>query len=65
MLCGLLKTPRIAHEEPTFKRSRSHDYVNVEVEAVRNAVGATEIANFAKHEITGAGSRKFLDHIMA
>ena len=28
-------------------------------------MGATEIANFAKHEITGTGSRKFLDHIMA
>ena len=59
------KNPRDAHEEPTFKRSRSHNYVAGEVEAVRNAVGATEIANFAKHEITGTGSRKFLDHIMA
>ena len=28
-------------------------------------MGATEIANFAKHEITGVSSRKFLDHIMA
>ena len=59
------KNTEDAHEEPTFKRSRSHEYVAAEVEAVRNAVGATEIANFAKHEITGAGSRKFLDHIMA
>ena len=32
---------------------------------MRNAVGVTEIANFAKHEITGPSSRKFLDHIMA
>ena len=59
------KNIKDAHEEPTFKRSRSHNYVAAEVEAVRNAVGATEIANFAKHEITGTGSRKFLDHIMA
>ena len=59
------KNTEDAHEEPTFKRSRSHNYVAAEVEAVRNAVGATEIANFAKHEITGVNSRKFLDHIMA
>jgi len=59
------KNTEDAHEEPTFKRSRSHNYVAAEVEAVRNAVGVTEIANFAKHEITGASSRKFLDHIMA
>jgi len=59
------KDPQDAHEEPTFKRSRSHDYVAAEVKAVRNAVGATEIANFAKHEITGSGSRKFLDYILA
>ena len=59
------KNTKDAHEEPTFKRSRSHNYVAAEVEAVRNAVGATEIANFAKHEITGPSSRKFLDHIMA
>jgi dimethylglycine dehydrogenase len=59
------KNTKDAHEEPTFKRSRSHNYVAAEVEAVRNAVGATEIANFAKHEITGTSSRKFLDYIMA
>ena len=59
------KDPKDAHEEPTFRRSRSHSYVAAEVEAVRNAVGATEIANFAKHQITGPGSRKFLDYILA
>ena len=53
-----------AHEEPTFRRSRSHSYVSAEVQAVRNAVGATEIANFAKHEVTGFESRKFLDYIL-
>lgn len=57
--------PNDAHEDPTFRRSRSHSYVSAEVEAVRNAVGATEIANFAKHEITGFGSRKFLNYILA
>ena len=29
--------------------------------AVREAVGAIEIANFSKHEITGPGARAFLD----
>ena len=54
-----------AHEEPTFKRSRSHDYVAREVRAVREAVGAIEIANFAKHEFAGPGARAFLDHLLA
>ncbi len=57
--------PDDAHEEPTFKRSRAHDYVAAEVKAVREAVGAIEIANFAKHEFTGPGARAFLNHIMA
>ena len=54
-----------AYEEPTFRRNRSHNYVRAEVEAVRNSVGATEIANFAKHEISGPGAREFLDNILA
>ncbi len=59
------KNPKDAHEEPTFKRSRSHSYIAEEVKAVRNSVGAIEIANFAKHEFTGKGARKFLDYILA
>ena len=57
--------PEDAHEEPTFKRSRAHDYVAAEVKAVREAVGAIEIANFAKHEFTGQVHAEFLNHIMA
>ncbi len=57
--------PDDAHEEPTFKRSRAHDYVAAEVEAVREAVGMIEIANFAKHAVSGSGARAFLDHICA
>ena len=57
--------PDDAHEEPTFRRSRAHDYVAAEVRAVREAVGAVEIANYAKHEFTGDGARAFLDHILA
>ena len=59
------KNPKDAHEEPTFKRSRCHNYVAEEVKAVRNSVGAIEIANFAKHEFTGKAARKFLDYILA
>jgi len=59
------KGPIDAHEEPTFKRSRAHDYVAKEVKAVREAVGAIEIANYSKHQFTGADARKFLDYIMA
>ena len=54
-----------AHEDPTFRRSRAHDYVAAEVAAVRQDVGAIEIANFAKHEFKGAGARAFLDHMFA
>ncbi|MEM9277861.1 MAG: FAD-dependent oxidoreductase [Pseudomonadota bacterium] len=57
--------PDDTHEEPTFRRNRSFDYVAAEVKAVREAVGAIEIANFAKHEFKGPGARKFLDHLLA
>ena len=57
--------PDDAHEEPTFRRSRAHDYVAREVAAVRNAVGCIEIANFAKHAFRGPGARTFLDHVLA
>jgi len=49
--------PDDAHEEPTFERNRSHEYVAREVAAVRSGVGGIEIANFAKHEFKGAGAR--------
>ena len=54
-----------AHEEPTFKRSRAHEYVAREVGAVRNAVGFSEVANFSKHRIIGSGARAYLDNILA
>ena len=54
-----------AHENPTFKRSRAFDYIAKEVMAVRGAVGAIEIANFAKHEFRGPGARACLDRVMA
>ncbi len=57
--------PDDAHEDPTFERNRSHDYVAREVKAVQEAVGGIEIANFAKHEFKGAGARAYLDHVLA
>ena len=54
-----------AHEEPTFKRSRAHEYISREVNAVRNTVGCSEIANFSKHRIIGTGARAYLDKILA
>ncbi len=57
--------PDDAHEEPTFRRGRAHGYVAREVEAVRTAVGAVEIASFAKHDFRGPGARGFLDGTLA
>ncbi|MEM6577338.1 MAG: aminomethyltransferase family protein, partial [Pseudomonadota bacterium] len=57
--------PEDAHEEPSFERNRSHDYVAREVQAVREAVGGIEIANFAKHEFEGPGARAYLDSVLA
>ena len=57
--------PEDAFEAPSFERSRAHDYVAREVKAVREAVGALEIANYSKHEFKGAGARAALDHLMA
>ena len=57
--------PQDAHEEPTFRRSRAHDYVAAEIDAVRSAVGAIEIANFAKHEFKGPDARACLDRLLA
>ena len=58
-------SPGDAHEEPTFRRSRAHDYIAGEVKAVREKVGIIEIANFAKHRFQGPGARVFLDRVMA
>ena len=57
--------PEDAFEDPTFERNRSHDYVARECAAVRKGVGGIEIANFAKHSITGPGARAWLDKTMA
>jgi len=59
------KNKEDAYEEPTLKRSRAHNYVAKEVEAVRKGVGCSEVANFSKHLVFGKGARAFLDYILA
>ena len=54
-----------AYENPTIKRSRSHEYVSKEVKNVRENVGVIEVANFSKHEFEGSDSRKFLNYVLA
>ena len=54
-----------AYEDPTFQRSRSHEYVAKEVEAVRASVGASEVANFANHKFIGKGAKAFLNKVLA
>jgi dimethylglycine dehydrogenase len=53
-----------AHDVLSFHRSNDFDHVGAEVRAVRDSVGVTEIANFAKYEISGPGAEAWLDRIM-
>ena len=48
----------------SFHRSNDFEHVGNEVRAVRERVGVTEIANFAKYKITGPGAEDWLNHLM-
>ncbi|MDE2304590.1 MAG: GcvT family protein [Gammaproteobacteria bacterium] len=48
----------------SFRRSNDFPHVHAECLGVRNAVGVTEIANFAKYEISGPGAEAYLSHLM-
>ena len=48
----------------SFHRSNDFEPVGNEVRAVRESVGVTEIANFAKYKITGTGAEDWLSHLM-
>ena len=48
----------------SFHRSNDFEHVGNEVRAVRAGVGVTEIANFAKYEVSGAGAEDFLNRLM-
>ncbi|NRG18779.1 GcvT family protein [Rhizobiales bacterium] len=48
----------------SFRRSNDFEHVKAECLAVRESVGITEIANFAKYEITGVGAETWLNRLM-
>jgi dimethylglycine dehydrogenase len=48
----------------SFHRSNDFLPIKAECKAVREAVGVTEIANFAKYEITGPGAEAWLLQVM-
>jgi dimethylglycine dehydrogenase len=52
-------------EEWTLGRSNAEPVVAREVEAVRTAAGAYEIAQYARYEVTGPGAEAWLDHLLA
>jgi dimethylglycine dehydrogenase len=52
-------------EIPTLGRSNAFPIVAEEVEAVRGAAGAYEIAQYARYEVTGPGARVWLDGLLA
>jgi dimethylglycine dehydrogenase len=48
----------------SFHRSNDFPHVKAECLGVRNGVGVTEIANFAKYEIAGPGAESYLSRLM-
>jgi dimethylglycine dehydrogenase len=52
-------------EIPTLGRSNAFPIVAEEVETVRSAAGAYEIAQYARYEVTGPGARAWLDGLLA
>ncbi|MFO1207873.1 MAG: FAD-dependent oxidoreductase [Amaricoccus sp.] len=53
------------HDILSFHRSNDFNVVGDEVRAVREGVGVTEIANFAKYAVTGEGAEAWLDGLLA
>ncbi|MEW9805184.1 FAD-dependent oxidoreductase [Mesorhizobium sp. ZMM04-5] len=51
-------------DKVSFHRSNDFEHVGNEVRATRERVGVTEIANFAKYEVSGAGCEDFLNRLM-
>jgi dimethylglycine dehydrogenase len=54
-----------AKDVVSFHRSNDFEHVKREVKGVRDGVGVTEIANFAKYAIAGSGAEAFLSRLMA
>jgi len=53
-----------AEDELSFHRSNDFEHVGNEVRGVRERVGVTEIANFAKYEVSGKDAGSWLDQLM-
>ena len=51
-------------DKVSFHRSNDFEHVGNEVRATRESVGVTEIANFAKYEVSGTGAEDFLNRLM-
>lgn len=54
-----------AVEQPSFRRSNSHDPVGDECRAVRDGVGILDGSSFAKYEVSGPDAVAFLDYLFA
>jgi dimethylglycine dehydrogenase len=52
-------------ENDTLGRSNAEPTVAEEVEAVRSAAGAYEIAQYARYEVTGVGAESWLDRLLS
>jgi len=52
-------------EQPSFRRSNSHDPVGDECRAVRDGVGILDGSSFAKYEVSGPDAVAFLDYLFA
>ena len=50
-------------EKYSYRRNNAFEYVKKECEAVKNNVGLLDLSTFAKYEISGVDSEKFLDRI--
>ena len=61
----LVFAPAGFEEIPTLGRSNAFPIVAEEVEAVRTAAGAYEIAQYARYEVTGSGAEAWLDRLLA
>jgi dimethylglycine dehydrogenase len=58
-------SPSEAHETPTFKRSNAFAPVGDECRSVRNAAGLFDTSSYCKLEVSGPGSARWLDRIVA
>lgn len=56
--------PAGAKDVFSFHRSTDFEHVRAECQAVRSAVGITEISTYAKYEVTGPGSGAWLSRML-